>query len=281
MRLKFALIVGHGELIPPNSLARMFCRIWQDQGHNIALTPCIPVECDIALLHIDATRVNPDVLTGFNPNIPIWNRFALDISKRRVSRNLIGPNDTYEGPVVVKTDNNAFGIRQFPPSPEHHAILRRRRNVNLNTWKDERLLPLDTYPVLDSPHDIPDWVWSNRRLVVEKFLPEIEDGLYVLRLWIFLGTREVVLKLYGRQPIVKSGDLVRFEYIDHVPDELRAERKRLGIDFGKFDFVISNGKPVLLDANKTPTGGKDGEIPPYAKTLSEALFDVFPEGRNL
>ena len=280
MRLNFALIVGRGESIPPNSLARIFCRLWEGQGHKITLTPCIPIECDIALLHIDATRVNPDVLAGFNPAIPIWNRHALDISKRRVSHNLIERDDAYEGAVVVKTDDNAFGARQFPMTPEHLAILRHRRNVTLETWKNERVLPLDSYPVLDSPHDVPDWVWANRELVVEKFTPEMEDGLYVLRLWIFLGTREVVLKLYGRQPIVKSGDLVRFEYIDEVPDELRAERKRLGIDFGKFDFVVSNGKPILLDANKTPTGGKDGTIPPYARTLSEALFDVFPEGRN-
>jgi hypothetical protein len=37
-----------------------------------------------------------------------------------------------------------------------------------------------------------------------------------------------------------------------VPDFLRAERERLGFDYGKFDFVIHDGQAVLLDANKTP-----------------------------
>lgn len=117
----------------------------------------------------------------------------------------------------------------------------------------------------------------DKTLVVEKFTPEIEDGLYVLRLWIFLGQREVVMKLYGRQPIVKSGDLVRFEYIDEVPDELRLERKRLGIDFGKFDFVMNNGEAILLDANKTPTGGQNGKTPQYAHVLAKALSNMFAE----
>ena len=39
-----------------------------------------------------------------------------------------------------------------------------------------------------------------------------------------------------------------------VPEVLRAERERLGFDFGKFDFVVHEGEVVLLDANRTPTG---------------------------
>jgi hypothetical protein len=40
-----------------------------------------------------------------------------------------------------------------------------------------------------------------------------------------------------------------------VPDELRAMRRALGFDYGKFDFVVNEGKAVLLDANRTPTAG--------------------------
>ena len=35
-------------------------------------------------------------------------------------------------------------------------------------------------------------------------------------------------------------------------EALRAERERLGFDYGKFDYVIHRGTPVLLDANRTP-----------------------------
>ena len=37
-----------------------------------------------------------------------------------------------------------------------------------------------------------------------------------------------------------------------VPEEIRAQRRRLGFDFGKFDYVKSGGRFVLLDANRTP-----------------------------
>lgn len=37
-----------------------------------------------------------------------------------------------------------------------------------------------------------------------------------------------------------------------MPPELRAERERLDFDFGKFDFVVHEGEPLLLDANRTP-----------------------------
>ena len=37
-----------------------------------------------------------------------------------------------------------------------------------------------------------------------------------------------------------------------MPDEIRAERQRLGFDYGKFDFAIGPEGPVLYDANRTP-----------------------------
>ena len=32
-----------------------------------------------------------------------------------------------------------------------------------------------------------------------------------------------------------------------IPDEIRAARKRFGFEYGKFDFVLHRGVPVLLD----------------------------------
>jgi hypothetical protein len=64
--------------------------------------------------------------------------------------------------------------------------------------------------------------------------------------------------MFGKNPIVKAGNRTRHEYLKEVPVELRAIRKRLGMDFGKFDYVIFNGEPVLLDVNKTPTIAGNG-----------------------
>ena len=32
-------------------------------------------------------------------------------------------------------------------------------------------------------------------------------------------------------------------------------REQMGFDYGKFDYVIHEGKPILLDANKTVGAG--------------------------
>jgi hypothetical protein len=54
----------------------------------------------------------------------------------------------------------------------------------------------------------------------------------------------------SRSPIVKAYNSVRVERVEphkHVTEW----REALRMDYGKFDYVVVNGKPILLDANKT------------------------------
>jgi hypothetical protein len=53
-----------------------------------------------------------------------------------------------------------------------------------------------------------------------------------------------------------------------VPDEIRAERERMGFDYGKFDFVVNDGKAVLFDANRTP------HAPPPGPELAAANAEL-------
>jgi len=57
---------------------------------------------------------------------------------------------------------------------------------------------------------------------------------------------------------VKGSDIIVRESAE-VPAALRAERQRLGFDYGKFDFVIHDGEPVLLDANRTPWAARPAD----------------------
>ena len=41
------------------------------------------------------------------------------------------------------------------------------------------------------------------------------------------------------------------DIIDNVPEELRVARKRLGIDFGRFDYAVVDGETIIYDINKT------------------------------
>jgi len=60
---------------------------------------------------------------------------------------------------------------------------------------------------------------------------------------------------FGRRSVGAAHDerASRFQWPVAVPDELRAERSRLGFDYGKFDFVVHEGRAILLDANRTPS----------------------------
>jgi hypothetical protein len=197
------------------------------------------------------------------PTTLFLNKNVVDISKRRVSRNLVSRADDYSGPVIVKTNDNFYGLPRLPETHRHKIIKALRKGAGPKTWRYVHMLPKNSYPILNSKSDVPAWVWRH--------------DLYVLRIWIFLGEREYGVKLYGRRPIVKSHDIVRYEYLTEFPEELRRERQRLGFDFGKFDYVLENGKAQLLDANPTPSIHSDAKPTPNILNLADALSDMFTE----
>ena len=87
-------------------------------------------------------------------------------------------------------------------------------------------------------------------MVLERFCPEFEDGLYHVRLYQFLGDRHTCTRISSPQPIVNDLSTVRSESIAVHP-EIEKIRRKLKFDYGKFDYVMHNGEPVLLDMNKT------------------------------
>ena len=54
---------------------------------------------------------------------------------------------------------------------------------------------------------------------------------------------------YGKSHVLQG---VRFSV---HPGEIVALRQRLGFDFGKFDYVLHQGRSYLLDVNRTPAFG--------------------------
>jgi hypothetical protein len=50
-------------------------------------------------------------------------------------------------------------------------------------------------------------------------------------------------------------------------------RRDLGFDFGKFDYAMVDGRPVLFDANRTPTFGDTARevYAPIAQSLARGI----------
>ena len=222
---------------------------WQQQGFELEVVQGIgrEFEADIVISHINLTVV-PEEYTAFLKKYPVViNGEATDISKLTISRNLLKPGDSYDGPVIVKTAANFGGI----PELDHQEGLGQTIIDCERPWRKVEFLDPHNYPRFESIKKVPSGVWKNRKLIVEKFLSEMdEDGNYRLRTWYVFGNKELGKSEYSANPIVKANTINK-TIIDNVPEELRVARKRLGIDFGRFDYAVVDGKTVIYDINTT------------------------------
>jgi hypothetical protein len=230
-------------------LLRSLAGHWLDAGHDVHLTEGLGnwPDGDVAIMHVDLSVV-PGAYSAAAKRYPVVvNGAAIDVRKRLVSRYLVTRNDGWTGPVIVKTDLNYSGI------PEKHAAECFRRDGKPADLPPGPIVATTRpYPIFASAGEVPADVWDNPGFVVERFLPEQDERGYCVRAWVFCGDRERCTRYRGTHPIVKSATIVGNEPV-LVPDELRAERQRLGFDYGKFDFVVRDGRAILLDANRTPS----------------------------
>jgi hypothetical protein len=232
-----------------NSLLKSLARHWVDSAHEVSLVEGLGdwPDGDLAIMHVDLSLI-PDVYSEACKRYPVViNGAATDIRKRRVSRNLVNPGDAWTGPVIIKTDLNYGGI------PEWNALQQSKGEGPPADLPSGPIVSTDRpYPILRSSGQVPTEVWSNPGLVVERFLPEQDAQGFWTRAWVFFGDRERCTRYLSNAPIVKTSGILARESVP-VPEELRAERERLGFDYGKFDFVVRDGKAILLDANRTPS----------------------------
>lgn len=229
---------------------------WRQRGFDVR------VQCgwrerppaDLVIPHIDVTQI-PAAAQAMLAHYPrVLNRALVDISKRRISGNLLAPGDDWRGPVIIKTDANHAGV------PDE-TRKRRRRPL----WHRLRRIPApplvlppppgQRYRVLAGLSQVTPDIWSDPGLVVEKFLPERDGDHYVVRQWWLLGSRVVERRQVATTPIAVSQSVVAREnaMID-PPPELIALRSRFGIDYGKIDFVRHQGRVEVFDIATTPTG---------------------------
>ncbi|HYG22266.1 MAG TPA: hypothetical protein VEH04_05730 [Verrucomicrobiae bacterium] len=250
------------------------CDVWRSEGIEIRVLkgPDGKADADLLIPHIDLTVLPHEYAKAMERFPRVANRNLSDISKRVISRNLIDSKDAYEGPVIVKTNLNYGGMPEARLCGTSVRPTRRRWWQSLfgkpsgtePDWSGLKTLPTTEYRIFKSRCDVPAAVFGNPALVVEKFLPEVENGFYYLRIYQFLGDCGYCARLGSREPIVKMKSVVTREEIP-VPDEIVALRRELGIDYGKMDFVMRDGRVVLFDVNRTP-----GLIQPPARLRASA-----------
>jgi hypothetical protein len=265
---KVSIAVLDPATVPYYSLQTLIAA-WQQRGIATAVDRGFAGDADACLVHVDRTVVAPDMFGPVPADVPVMNGRVLDISKRRLSRLEVRPGDDWDGPVIVKTVLNHYG------DPEKYGrrptrAERNRRRMSQISWRSARQLPPKDYPVLDHWRRVPRWVWENPFFLVERLVTERDGTDYVLRGWMCLGDRGFGWRMVSAVPVIRIRNCTRFDFTTEVPDEVRATVASEGFDYGKFDFVMTDGGPVVFDFNKTPAMHLPG-IAPYLESMAAGI----------
>jgi len=241
------------EIFGTNYYLGLFAEVWRQQGILVHVTAgCNYIPADIAILHVDTTIVD-DRYLELAARYPVAiNGRVKDISKSRISRQLLERGDSYAGQVIVKTDANAGGAIEFGMGIESSNSIYNASDSE-RPWRKREFLDSYKYPVFDNIKDVPPGVWRNKKLIVEKFLPErLENGDYMHRCYLFFGKMEVATWFAAPVPVVKGSISTSRGLSDHIPKYLREIREDSDWGYARFDYTEVDGDVFLFDMNKTP-----------------------------
>lgn len=257
-------------------------RRWTAAGHTVVdhRDPRRPPRGRVAFLHVNTTHVPPAYLAAAAGYPIAINGRAPSIDRAVFCNGLVEPDDNWDGPVIVKTRCNYGGV------PERRLQRRtfagrwrlRWRWCFRRGWRHRRYLRPEAYPVLPDKATVPAGVWANPHLLVQRFVPEREGPVHFVRAWVFFGSRSISVRYGSADPIVKFGNRITDFIEAPVPGELEALRQRVGLDYGRFDYALHAGRPVVFDINKTMGPPKsdaeaDADVIDY---LAGGLNDYLP-----
>jgi hypothetical protein len=260
MRIAVLNLEIYRTLAKQDKLVHFIAQIWREQGQEVLdlYGTTEKVKADLLFLHVDLSLVPEEYRTFASCYPHVINGKVSDIRKSAYSSNRLLREDEWKGAVLVKTDDN------FGGKPEKRLARERLRknpllalmglaNRNLAyRLVGGKLPPFDKYPVFASRDLVPEAWWGENGLLIEKFLPERDGEFYVLRKYCFLGNRSRIFRTWGKDPVVSTKTEEGTELLqEETPPELEELRRRMGLDYGKIDYGLVDGKCIVYDVNKT------------------------------
>jgi hypothetical protein len=203
--------------------------------------------------HVDLTTTPKPYLDYFKTFPNGINTSLVDISKSLVCHgSLVTPDDGYQGAVIVKTNLNCGGTPELDFFKRAGKLPQGRIK---QSYSNARFMDPGNYPIYKSVNDVPPGVWENPHLIVQQFRTELdEQGRYCLRHCYVLGSKGFHTRNVSEKPIVKGRNILDRQVLDEpIPPALLQAKERLGVDYGRLDYIVSNGEMVLFDVNRTPS----------------------------
>lgn len=257
--------------------------VWRRDGHTVTYIFGVKnfIPADLLLVHVDLSVV-PDEYLAFAEKYPIvLNGKIRDIRKSTFSPYILKQDDDYSGPVLIKSNLNFAGIpevlrKNYPLGNSQAGLYCRSVHMLLKAAKYKFFGKHSDYLIVENLRKVPAEWFTRQDIVIQRFCPEHAKGLYHVRYYLFMGDRYVCERVSSRQPIVKDATSVRREPVDVHP-EIEKMRSALHFDYGKFDYVIHESKPVLLDINKTvgAAGKVTPEIEEMRKHRAQGIYSYF------
>ncbi len=111
--------------------------------------------------------------------------------------------------------------------------------------------------------------------MVEKYRPEIVDGVHYNRRCFMLGERVISNRMGYSDPFGESFAPGSYSWIDNDAGVVETARS-FGLDYGVVDYTVTDGEAVVFDINKTIGIGRLED--PDERSNYEQLVDYLAPG---
>lgn len=249
-------------------------QVWNAAGIKVQYMTGLQMRppADVLIVHIDLSVVPQEFLDVAAEYPVAINARVKDIRKRTISRQLVVPGDGWQGPVIVKSNLNCCALGELlvglrdPSQPKARKF----------PFKMQRQTD---YRIFERVDQMPQEYFGDDSVIVERFLPEREGELYYTRSYHFLGSKTTTVRLGSSQPIVLGHTATSMETIEPHPDVVQF-REEFGLQYGKIDYVIHEGRAVILDVNKTTGAGgvsNDPRVQELRNYRASGIYDFLPK----
>lgn len=205
----------------------------------------------VAMLHADLTQI-PDWCRDIHKYYEVCiNGRATTISRLLFSRVTLEPDTEYEGPVITKSIYNSRGLPELRYREATHLPSRIKGWIGRRFRSNYNARQCPPYRVFASPSKVPKRIWEDPTRIVEEFIPgTLQTPITTFRYQFFFD-EFCNERMTCDSLIARDETFIENAFLDDVADELLTARREFNVDFGAIDYLMRDGKPVIIDINKT------------------------------